>query len=163
MPADTKRKFQTTEKSVSTRRRAKKAKLATAQAQKTATTTPSHKDRRNAARSPKLIKRSSHGDGEDESEGEDEDMDQDEDDEEGDHEAQNEDDTDRSSMSQQALRSEDEDEDEVEDRDDEAIPKGKKGYRKKVKKPSGKKGKVFADTVRYLHHWGEENGQLLSG
>lgn len=140
MPADNKRKLQTTGKPLSTRRKAKKAKLAATQ-EKSATTTPSHKDRRNAPRPSKRIKITR---GSDEDEGEDADTDRDGDSEE-DHEPQNKDDTNRSIPQQSLSSDDDEDDDEIEDK---VVTKGRTGYRKKVKKPSGKKGKVFADTVR---------------
>ncbi|KAF9941217.1 Insulinase (Peptidase M16) [Modicella reniformis] len=151
MPLETKRKFQTAEQPASTRRKAKKARLATVQAQKVAST-PSRRDLRRAARTPKLIKASkpatsaaaSHGSKE-----------QNDFNDEEDHfdrkaqEAQEDDDDIHYNISEQAVGhddDEDEDQDEEIQEEKESIGKGKKGYRKKVKKPSAKKGKVFADT-----------------
>jgi len=141
MPADNKRKFQTGQP-VSTRRRAKKVKLAAAQAERNAVT-PSKKAQRKAARPPKPVReKKAESDDDDEEleeeeeEDEEEEGDQEQDDEDGEESAP------QSSSSYLAQDSEDEDES-----DDEPIGKGKKGYKKKVKKPSGKKGKVFADTV----------------
>ncbi|KAK3809252.1 MAG: hypothetical protein J3Q66DRAFT_353294 [Benniella sp.] len=151
MPAGTKRQLETAQKPVSTRRRAKKAKLATAtQAQKDGIVS-SNKDRRRAAKSSKRIDMSPLYEPDEEDEEQDtlegeEDLEEEEEEEESRTEKE-------TFMSKQALRHESEDEDEDQDsdnddlnKDDELIGKGKKGYRKKVKKPSGKKGKVFANT-----------------
>ncbi|KAF9103580.1 hypothetical protein BGX27_010510 [Mortierella sp. AM989] len=154
MPAETKRKFQTGQP-VSTRRKAKKAKLAAAQEQKVATT-PSKKDLRKAARPSKPIKAAkpsvatkSYG-----SEDEDEDQEEEEEDQYDDEEDEAQDLEEDTADNNGDLGSEDEvdrDQDEEdEDEDQEPIGKGKKGYRKKVKKPSGKKGKIFADTDAML-------------
>ncbi|KAF9357741.1 hypothetical protein BGX34_009230 [Mortierella sp. NVP85] len=150
MPAGTKRQLETAQKPVSTRRRAKKAKLAAAtQAQKDGLVS-SNKDRRRAAKSSKNIEMSSLNESDEEDEGHDNIQGEEEEEEEEEEESRTEKET---LVSKQALRHESEDEDEDQDSDnddlnkgDEVIGKGKKGYRKKVKKPSGKKGKVFANT-----------------
>ncbi|KAG0345811.1 hypothetical protein BG004_003018 [Podila humilis] len=163
MPAETKRKFQTGQP-VSTRRRAKKAKLAAAIAERSSVT-PSKKAQRKAARPPKPIKENkvdSEEDQDEDDEDENEDKDEDEDGDDGredqDDEGQQYEDDEQGSNDDQSIHtprstaaedSEDgKDQDDVSD--EEAIGKGKKGYKKKIKKPSGKKGKVFADTNAML-------------
>lgn len=142
-----KRKAFQTGQPVSTRRKAKKARVAAAQAERNAST-PSKKAQRQAARPPKSVKpvRTYTSDS-------DEDQEQEQDEEDQDEEEDEEEEGVRTSSSsshtrgQQDSDDEDQDSDEDEDSEDEVVGKGKKGYRKKVKKPSGKKGKVFADTV----------------
>ncbi|KAF9937568.1 hypothetical protein BGZ67_001079 [Mortierella alpina] len=145
MPAETKRKFQTGQP-VSTRRRAKKQKLAVAQAERDAVT-PSKKAQRKANRPPKPVKARKPTESAQESDEDDirEDSDEDEDQEDEEEEA--------IVAHSKADQASDDDEDEHDDESDEEqvpIGRGKKGYKSKVKKPSGKKGKVFADTNAML-------------
>ena len=139
MPAETKRKFQTGQP-VSTRRRAKKQKLAVAQAERDAVT-PSKKAQRKASRPPKPVKARKPTESAQESDEDDirEDSDEDEDQEDQEEVAH--------SKADQATDDDEEEEDDGSEEEQEPIGRGKKGYRGKVKKPSGKKGKVFADTV----------------
>lgn len=145
MPAETKRKFQTGQP-VSTRRRAKKQKLAVAQAERDATT-PSKKAQRKANRPPRPVKVRKPTESAQESDEDDirEDSDEDED-----QEDEEEDQMAAHSKAEQATDDDDEEDEDESEEEQVPIGRGKKGYKGKVKKPSGKKGKVFADTVSRL-------------
>ncbi|KAG0214047.1 hypothetical protein BGX28_002913 [Mortierella sp. GBA30] len=146
MPAETKRKFQTGQP-VSTRRRAKKQKLAAVQAERDAIT-PSKKAQRKASKPAKPVKAPKPSEGAEDSE-DDDIRENDDEEEEEDHDSQENGGDD----DEQVTRTQDDDDEDQEEDDEEVqepIGKGKKGYRKKVKKPSGKKGKVFADTNAML-------------
>ncbi|KAG0308166.1 hypothetical protein BGZ98_008756 [Dissophora globulifera] len=151
MPAETKRKFQTGQP-VSTRRRAKKAKLAAVESQRVATT-PSKRDRRKSTRPSSHIMteqgQERHSSGNHSS-------DKDGDETVSEYQQDQDDQGDVDALTGQSWSSDadndtdqDEEEDEVES-EQEPAEKSTKGYRKKVKKPSGKKGKIFADTRAML-------------
>ncbi|ORZ07984.1 hypothetical protein BCR41DRAFT_359739 [Lobosporangium transversale] len=129
MPAESKRKFQTGQP-VSTRRRAKKARHAAAQIQNNIAT-PSKKDQRIFAKSLKQTKLYQSDDEEEENDNNDKG-----------HQISGSESVGNDDM--------EEEEEEEEEKEEELVGKGKKGYREKIKKPSGKKGKVFADTITML-------------
>ncbi|KAG0046087.1 hypothetical protein BGZ83_008714 [Gryganskiella cystojenkinii] len=149
-----KRKFQTGQP-VSTRRRAKKAKMAEARAVQQAVT-PSKKQQRKAARPPKPVRvRKEEDVSDDEEEEEEDEEDEDEaeaqDQVEQDDDDEEEEETKESQGQRQQQRAQAiDDEDSDEESEPEPVGKGRKGYKPKVKKPSGKKGKVFADTSAML-------------
>lgn len=144
-----KRKSFQTGQPVSTRRKAKKARVIAAQAERNAIT-PSKKAQRQAARPAKPVRKYTSDSDDEDQDGEQEQLSEDEDQEDEDEEEGVR--TSSSSHTRGQQDSDDEDEEE-DDSEDEVVGKGKKGFRKKVKKPSGKKGKVFADTVSSCCIW----------